>query len=75
MSGHGLEKNLTKFDLNLLTMVKKISIIEGTMTENILQNPKILATVALVTPMIPVLAYAAYRLALEVWCIAYGLIY
>jgi hypothetical protein len=45
------------------------------MKENILQNPKLLATLALVTPLIPVLAYASYRLVLEVWCIAYGLIY
>ncbi len=45
------------------------------MKENILHNEKILATFALVTPMIPVLAYAIYRLALEVWCIAYGFIY
>lgn len=45
------------------------------MTENILQNQKFLATAVLITPLIPVIAYATYRLALEVWCIAYGLIY
>jgi hypothetical protein len=45
------------------------------MKENNLQNSNYLATFALVTPMIPVLAYAVYKLALEVWCIAYGLIY
>lgn len=45
------------------------------MKENILENQKFLATAVLVTPLIPVLAYATYRLALEVWCIAYGLIY
>ncbi len=45
------------------------------MKENILQNQKFLATAVLVTPMIPVLAFLAYKLALEVWCIAYGLIY
>lgn len=45
------------------------------MKESILQNQKFLATVALVTPMIPVLAFLTYRLALEIWCIAYGLIY
>jgi hypothetical protein len=45
------------------------------MKENILYNQKFLATAVLVTPLIPVIAYAAYRLALEVWCIAYGLIY
>lgn len=27
------------------------------------------------TPLIVILAYATYKLALEVWCIAYGLIY
>jgi hypothetical protein len=58
-----------------LTNAKKISIIEDTMKENNLQNSNVLATFALVTPMIPVLAYATYKLALEVWCIAYGLIY
>jgi hypothetical protein len=75
MSGPGSEKNLTKSDINRLTLIKKISIVEDSMKENILHNEKILATFALVTPMIPVLAYATYRLALEVWCIAYGLIY
>lgn len=45
------------------------------MKESILQNQKFLATAVLVTPLIPVLAYVTYRLALEVWCIAYGLIY
>jgi|688.fasta_scaffold02113_43 hypothetical protein len=45
------------------------------MKENILQNSNVLATFALVTPMIPILAYATYKLALEVWCIAYGFIY
>lgn len=27
------------------------------------------------TPIITTLAYASYKLALELWCIAYGLIY
>lgn len=45
------------------------------MKENILYNSNFLGALALVTPMIPILAYAAYRLALEIWCIAYGLIY
>jgi len=45
------------------------------MKENILHNQKFLATAVLVTPLLPVIAYAAYRLILEVWCIAYGLIY
>lgn len=45
------------------------------MNENNLTNSKYLATLALVTPMIPVLAFLAYKLALEIWCIAYGLIY
>ena len=30
---------------------------------------------AAVIAMTPALAYATYRFALEVWCIAYGLIY
>jgi hypothetical protein len=75
MSGRGSEKNLTKSDINRLTAIKKISIVEGNMKENILYNQKFLATAVLVTPLIPVIAYATYRLALEVWCIAYGLIY
>lgn len=29
----------------------------------------------LATPLISALAYVSYKLALEVWCIAYGLIY
>lgn len=29
----------------------------------------------MMTPVITTLAYATYRLALEVWCIVYGLIY
>ena len=29
----------------------------------------------MLTPVITTLAYATYKLALEVWCIAYGLIY
>ena len=29
----------------------------------------------LMTPIITTLAFATYKLALEVWCIAYGLIY
>lgn len=45
------------------------------MKENNLQNSNVLATLALVTPMIPILAFAAYKLALEIWCIAYGFIY
>jgi hypothetical protein len=45
------------------------------MKENILHNSNVLAAFALVTPMIPILAYATYKLVLEVWCIAYGLIY
>ena len=45
------------------------------MKENNLQNSNYLAMLALVTPMIPVLAYTTYKLALEVWCIAYGFIY
>ena len=45
------------------------------MKENILENQKFLATAVLVTPLIPVLAYVTYKLALELWCIAYGLIY
>lgn len=45
------------------------------MTDNILQNQKFLATAVLVTPLIPVIAYVTYKLALELWCIAYGLIY
>jgi hypothetical protein len=75
MSGPGSEKNLSKTDLKRLTQVKKISIVEDVMKESILHNQKFLATAVLVTPLIPVIAYAAYRLALEVWCIAYGLIY
>lgn len=34
-----------------------------------------LATAFLMTPVIATLAFATYKLALEVWCIAYGLIY
>jgi hypothetical protein len=34
-----------------------------------------LAVLFLMTPVIAVTAFAAYKLALEVWCIAYGLIY
>jgi hypothetical protein len=34
-----------------------------------------LATFALLTPVIAILAFATYKLALEIWCIAYGLIY
>lgn len=34
-----------------------------------------LATMFLMTPVIATLAFATYKLALEVWCIAYGLIY
>lgn len=45
------------------------------MKESILQNQKFLATAVLVTPLLPVIAYVTYRLVLEVWCIAYGLIY
>lgn len=29
----------------------------------------------MLTPVITTLAYATYKLALEIWCIAYGLIY
>ena len=29
----------------------------------------------MLTPVITTLAYATYKIALEVWCIAYGLIY
>ena len=29
----------------------------------------------MLTPVVTTLAYATYKLALEVWCIAYGLIY
>lgn len=35
----------------------------------------ILATLFLLTPVIATLAFATYKLALEIWCIAYGLIY
>jgi len=34
-----------------------------------------LASFVLMIPIITTLAYASYKLALEVWCIAYGLIY
>ena len=34
-----------------------------------------LAVAVLMTPIITTLAYVSYKLALEVWCIAYGLIY
>jgi hypothetical protein len=34
-----------------------------------------LGTLFLVTPVITLVAFAAYKIALEVWCIAYGLIY
>lgn len=33
------------------------------------------ATLFLMTPVIATLAFATYKLALEIWCIAYGLIY
>jgi hypothetical protein len=29
----------------------------------------------LMTPVITLLAFATYKLALEIWCVAYGLIY
>jgi hypothetical protein len=34
-----------------------------------------LAGFVALTPIIGILAFVAYKLALEVWCIAYGLIY
>jgi hypothetical protein len=34
-----------------------------------------LAGFVLLAPVIGILAFATYKLALEVWCIAYGLIY
>jgi hypothetical protein len=34
-----------------------------------------LAGIVVMTPAIALLAFAAYKLVLEVWCIAYGLIY
>jgi len=34
-----------------------------------------LGTLVLMTPVISILAFATYKLALEVWCIIYGLIY
>lgn len=34
-----------------------------------------LAAFLVATPLIATLAFATYKLALEVWCIAYGLIY
>lgn len=34
-----------------------------------------LASFMLMIPIITTLAYASYKLALEIWCIAYGLIY
>ena len=35
----------------------------------------LLATMLLMTPVITLLAFATHKLALELWCIAYGLIY
>jgi hypothetical protein len=34
-----------------------------------------LAGLVALIPVISILAFATYKLALEVWCIAYGLIY
>jgi hypothetical protein len=34
-----------------------------------------LGTLFLMTPVITLFAFAAYKIALEIWCIAYGLIY
>ena len=35
----------------------------------------LLAAMFLMAPVITLLAFATHKLALEVWCIAYGLIY
>lgn len=72
MNGTGYVISLTNCDfgyINRLTSIKKISIVEDVMKTLIKNNP------LAVLLMTPALAFVLHRLALELWCIAYGLIY
>ena len=44
------------------------------MKENI-KNIDYLAAFLIATPLIATLSFVTYKIALELWCIAYGLIY
>jgi len=76
MNGIGCVINSTNYNFGhiiSLTLHKKISILEDTMNTQSLKDT--LLAFLLLTPVISILAFASYKLALELWCIAYGLIY
>lgn len=78
MSGNGLEiglKTLEFWALNMLDFLLKDKYIRGTHMKTHIEKIDYLAVFLLATPLIATLAFATYKLALEIWCIAYGLIY
>lgn len=76
MNGLGCEKDLKKFDFWVQKTVdkqRKDKYIKRYSMKKIANDYVLM--LLLMTPFITAGAYAAYRLALEVWCIVYGLIY
>lgn len=60
--------------LNYLILDRTINILER-VTMKAITKPEYAMLFFMLTPVITTLTYATYKLALEIWCIAYGLIY